>query len=460
MSTLSPARLAAYRIVLEVEKNEAYAHETLNRVFRNIKLDDRDKAFATRLAYGVIAYKGVLEAMIQRFSNKPQSTKIEVSCALQIALYEIFYEGQKEFAAVNQGVELVKKVAPFARGFANAILRRAVREKDAFPWGDPAKQSDALSRVVGLPQWLLDTLIKQYGMTAATDIADALNEPSELFAAVPEWVGSLDETKARFKKEDVVAHAYAPELPAALVFDEPAQALQSPLISNRHVLIMDAAAQLTVKLASAQPAQRILEIGAGRGNKSLFLASTARALGTPLEVIHAVDIHAFKSDLLEKEARRLSLSEIKPVTADATKLDAMKEQLSSDEGSYDAVLIDAPCTGVGTLRRHVDKRWRLKPNDSKQLAKVNAQLLWTNAHFVKPGGKLIYATCTILTEENEAVLEGFLKSEIGAQFSIETIAATDVPKQWEKFIQPEGTFQSIPEIGGPDGHFIAVMKRR
>lgn len=459
MSTLSPARYAAYRVVLDVEKNEAYAHETLNRVLRNIELDDRDKAFATRLAYGVIAYKGVLEAMIQRFSNKPQATKIEVSCALQIALYEIYFEGQKEFAAVNQGVELVKKVAPFARGFANAILRRAVREKENFPWGDPEKQSDALARVVGLPQWLLDTLIKQYGFEQATHIAEALNEPSELFAAMPVWVGTKDEIIARFEKECVAAHAYAPEIPTALVFDEPAKALQSPLIAKRHVLIMDAAAQLTVKLSDALPKKRILEIGAGRGSKSLLLASMARNAGTPLELLHAVDIHQFKTDMLRKEARRLSLKEIVPVTSDATKLDAMKAALKSEEKTYDTVVIDAPCSGVGTLRRHVDKRWRLKPNDSKQLAKVNAQLLWTNAHFVKPGGKLIYATCTILTEENEHVLEDFLKSELGADFKIEALATNEVPKAWEKFIQTEGTFQSMPEIGGPDGHFIAVLKR-
>ena len=459
MSGLSPARLAAYRIVLHVERNESYAHETLNKIFKTEKLDERDKAFATRLAYGVIAYKGTLEELIARFSNQSKKTKPEISCALQISLYEIFFEGQKDFVAVNQGVELVKEVAPYAKGFANALLRRAVREEHQFPWGDPKKNSDALARLVGLPQWLIDTLIGQYGIEKTTEIAQALNEPSQLFGAVPPWVSTLDEAQKRFAREDVVMHPFDEALPFAVEFDEPSDALKTTLIAKRHVLVVDAAAQLTVALVGAQSGQDILEIGAGRGTKSLLVAASARAKGAPLNLLAAIDIHTFKSELLAKETKRLALNEIQTLTADASSFDALKNVLP-ENALFDTVLIDAPCTGIGTLRRHVDKRWRLKPNDSAQLAQLNKKLLCANADFVKPGGKIIYATCTIINEENQKVLEDFLNSEIGSSFEIEPIKSSLVPRNWEKFISQEGTFQSLPETSGPDGHFIAVLRRK
>lgn len=458
MGALSPARSLAYKVILYVEKNDSFAHETLSRELERANLDERDRALATRLAYGVISYKGTLLDIIKRLSTKPQMPTPEVSCALQLALYELFIEKQKDFVAVNQGVELVKKVAPYARGFANALLRRATTMRDEFPFGDPATSSDALARLEGLPQWLVDKLISQYGFEKTRDMTRAFNEPPTLFAALPVWSGSFDEMIDYLKRQGVNASAVSPKLPFALHLQEPAQAVKTGAVQKRQVLLMDAAAQLAVKMADVKPDQRVLEIGAGRGNKSLLLASSARSHGAPAAHIVSVDLHAFKSDLLSKETTRLGITEIETKTFDGSDLEAAKNQLG--EELFDVLFIDAPCSGVGTLRRHLDKRWSLKPTDSASLAQLNEQLLATGAHFVKPGGKIIYATCTMFNEENSEVVERFLSSEPGQAFSLAPMHADDVPAGWERFIQTNGTFQSIPEIGGPDGHFIAVLTKR
>lgn len=458
MGALSPSREVAYKVVLTVEKNDAFAHETLSRELDSAHLDERDKAFATRLAYGVIAYRGTLLDLIKRLSTKKQMPASEVSCALQIALYEIFIDNQKDFVAVNQGVELVKKVAPYARGFANALLRSATRLRPDFPFGDATKQSDALARQEGLPQWLIDQLVAEYGFETTAQMARAFNEPPSLFAAVPVWSGTKESIIEALGRQGVEAVAVSDALPFALELKNPALAVKTAAITKRHVLLMDSAAQLTVKMADVRPGEIVMEMGSGRGNKSLMLASSARFHGGPAQQIISVDLHAFKSDLLAKEARRLNLSEISTQTFDGTDSNALKDHLKDTK--VDTIVIDAPCSGVGTLRRHIDKRWTLKPTDSRDLGRLNAKLLYANAQFVKPGGKIIYATCTMFNEENGQVIADFLKTDRGADYTLEPIAATDVPSGWEKFISEEGTFQSIPEIGGPDGHFIAVLRRK
>lgn len=458
MGALSPARSVAYKVIFNVEKNESFAHETLSRELEKAHLDERDSAFATRLAYGVIAYRGTLLELIKRLSSKKQMPAPEVSCALQIGLYEIFIDHQKDFVAVNQGVELVKKVAPYARGFANAMLRSATRIRDEFPFGDPATRSDALARQAGLPQWLVDQLVAEYGYEQTVAMTQAFNEPPSLFAAVPAWSGEKQALIEAFARQKVEAVAVSDALPFALELKNPSQAVKTSAVTKRHVLLMDSAAQLTVKLADVRPGQSVLEMGAGRGNKSLMLASSARAQGGPAAAIVSADLHAFKSDLLAKEAKRYNIKEITTQTFDGADLQAAHEALG--DKLFDTVVIDAPCSGVGTLRRHIDKRWTLKATDSRDLARLNAQLLWTNAHFVKPGGKIIYATCTMFNEENGAVVSEFLKTEMGASFTLEPIKPSGVPHGWERFIGEQGTFQSIPEIGGPDGHFIAVLRRK
>ena len=169
----------------------------------------------------------------------------------------------------------------------------------------------------------------------------------------------------------------------------------------------------------------------------------------------AVDLHSFKLEALSKVAASLGLTSIETIAADATSPEPFK---GIDEGSADVVLIDAPCSGLGTLRRHPDRVWRAQPSEIESLAALGSALLERCALLVKPGGFVVYSTCTVARRENEDVVEGFLASEVGRQFEPAPLGGI-VPREWDRFVSEAGWFRSHATVGGPDGHFVARLKR-
>jgi len=199
----------------------------------------------------------------------------------------------------------------------------------------------------------------------------------------------------------------------------------------------------------------IVEVGAGRGTKTLLMQAAAVRDGGPA-TIYAVDIHEFKSRLLAERLERFGVPGVHSLTGDATSLGSVEG--APIEGSVDAVLVDAPCSGLGTLRRHPEKRWRVTPADIESLAALGSRLLGAAARLVRPGGFVVYSTCTLADAENAQVIEGFLGSELGSSFRIDSFV-DEVPPEWRRFLTPEGFFRSVPEADGPDGHFAVRLVR-
>ena len=187
---------------------------------------------------------------------------------------------------------------------------------------------------------------------------------------------------------------------------------------------------------------------------SRLLAALARREGGRARIV-AVDLHDFKLKGLRAAAQRIGFDEISTVCADVTRPDA---DLGVEDGGADVVLVDAPCSGLGTLRRHPDRRWRARPEEIPALAELGSRLLARAARLVKSGGFVVYSTCTIAREENAEVIAGFLASAQGEGFSVDD-ARDEVPAAWRRFVADDGWFQSVPEPDGPDGHFIARLKR-
>jgi 16S rRNA (cytosine967-C5)-methyltransferase len=235
----------------------------------------------------------------------------------------------------------------------------------------------------------------------------------------------------------------------------PSVAIKSASLLNHHLLVVDAGAQFAAHAAHAAAGQRIVDFGAGRGTKTLLLAADAYLAGGVADIV-AVDTHAFKLESLMAVAERSGAKGISVVVADATMPDAPGMPAPQ---SVDTVLVDAPCSGLGTLRRHPDRRWRAKPDEIETLAVLGGRLIQSAATLVKPGGFVVYSTCTIASAENAEVVESFLGSAVGAEFEIDSLEA-DAPDQLWRFLTPEGYFQSLPEHGGADGHFVARMRRR
>jgi len=449
----SAARRAVLTVVSRVRERNAYAHETLDTVLEATRLDGRDAAFATRVAYGTIACRGTLDEAVGRFLDNPGRLEPRVADALAVSAYEILFARTPSRAAVNEGVELVRSVQPRAAGLANAVLRKLAASAEDFPWGDPHEDDAALARLHGHPLWVARLWIEELGRDRASAIMAANNEPAPLFLAHLPF--STDESAVLQELQGLGAEPTPCELPGCIVAGVPTAALRSDALARRSVVVADAGAQLAAHVLRPSAGQRIVELGAGRGTKSLIISGIVHRAGAGDADVVAVDLHDFKLRALREAADASGAAGITTVAADATRWD--NDGLPAAQ-TADSVLVDAPCSGLGTLRRHPDRRWRARPEEIAALASLGASLLRTAAVLVKPGGFVVYSTCTIAHAENTAVIEAFLSSPEGAGFAIDPLS-DDVPEGWRGFVSAEGLFQSVPEVGGPDGHFIARLAR-
>ncbi len=452
MSGASSARVLALEVITRVREREAYAHETLDSALARGGLNPREAAQATRMAYGTIACRGTLEEVIARYVSDPNGLEPKVADALVLSAYELLFMSTPARAAVSEGVELARAARPRTAGLANAVLRKVAAAAAEFPWGDPSSDVAALARLHGHPEWIAQMWVDELGIEAATCMLQADDEPAPLYLAHLPFQNAWEVVLDDLTRDDVDPQPCP--VAGCILAGSSSAAVRSMSLRSQHAIVADAAAQFAVAAIRASSGQTVIELGAGRGTKSLLLAAAARISGGRARIV-AVDSHAFKLEALSKTIAALSVDEIETVVADATKADAPGLPAL---GSADAVLVDAPCSGLGTLRRHPDRRWRARPDEIPALAALGAQLLRAAALLVKPGGFVVYSTCTVVTAENAAVVDDFLSSTAGAGFVVDSLIA-EVPEQWGRFVSPQGYFQSLQEHGGPDGHFVARLRR-
>jgi len=417
-----------------------------------LKLTGEDASFATRLSYGAIQTEGTLDEAIDRHLG---GKRIEprVRDALRVSAYELLYLSTEQRAAVHQGVELVRSTRKQAAGLGNAVLRRIAEDSASFPWGDPDTDTAALARLYGHPAWLVEMWIAELGRETAAAIMAADNEPAPLFLAENPFAATQETIQATLAADGADAHTCG--LPGCYVARDAGAAVRGGALADGMVIAADAAAQFVTGLVLAREGMTIVEVGAGRGTKTLLMQAAAVRHGGPA-TIYAVDVHEFKSKLLAERLNRFGVPGVQALTGDATSFESVEG--APEAGSVDVVLVDAPCSGLGTLRRHPEKRWRVTPSDLESLATLGSRLLQAAALLVRPGGFVVYSTCTLADVENARVVEGFLGSELGSSFRIDSFV-DEVPAEWRRFVTPEGYFRSVPEVHGPDGHFAVRLVR-
>ena len=450
--TASPARCAARDVVTRVREGSAYAHEVLSATLRRLSLSPEDAGFATRLAYGTLQTSGTLDEAIDRYLG---GKRIEprVRDALRISVYELLFLDSEPRAAVHQGVELVRAARKQAAGLANAVLRRLAEDAPSFPWGDADTDDLALARLNGHPAWLASLWVTELGRETAAAVMAANNEPAPLFLAVNPFAGTIEDARAAVRADGAIPQPC--ELPGCVLATEAGAAVRGRALADGLVIAADAAAQLVARLVGARQGMTIVEVGAGRGTKTLLMQGQAVDSGGPA-TIYAVDVHDFKSRLLADRLAKFGVPGVVALTGDAT--DFATIEGAPQPGTVDAVLVDAPCSGLGTLRRHPEKRWRVERADLDSLADLGARLLTSAASLVRQGGFVVYSTCTLAQVENADVVSAFLRSEQGSSFRVDSLQG-DVPAEWHRFLTPEGYFRSVPESGGPDGHFAVRLVR-
>ena len=448
-SKATPARLAALEAVRIVRERKAFASDVIDSTIDRSSLTPEDRAFATRLVLGSVSSEGTLDEVIDRVLDDPHDISPLVRDAVRLSTYEILFLDKRFHAAVDQGVEMVRAVAPPAAGVANYILRNIVRQRSAFPFGDPTQDLEALARLQAFPTWLAALLMKDLGPQEAVRLMQASNRPAPLYVSVNALKTREELVRRVFDRlEEPVEHVAIDglEVEGCLRVEDPRTLLipeVGRLLKQGRLVVSDAASQLVA--ASVLPDEKpssVLEAGAGRGTKTVLLQSEAqRRWGSQIETYVTLDNRAFKTKLLEERAEQCGAHVSEALTGDALHADELTEGRL-----FDLVFLDAPCSGLGTLRRHPEIRWRLKLEEIVEMARLQLSLLRALAGRVSPGGTLAYATCTVTHVECNGVVKAFLESEEGADFRLAPIAG--------------GSCVSTRlSEGSPDAHFAVRFVR-
>jgi 16S rRNA (cytosine967-C5)-methyltransferase len=394
----TPARQLALEVTRQVRERAAYAHPLIEAQVRTAQLPQAERDFAALLILGVVACSGELDYLIDRALTHG-SVQPAVRDALRISAYELVFLQKEAHIAVSQGVELVRGIAPRASGFANKLLRTIVKLRSDFPFGNPALDVVALAHQQAFPLWLAERLVAELGFEPAARFMVASNLPAPLFLV---------------------------ELAEGTAIQIPSSELSQwrPRVEAGEMIVADASVQKVVEfaVASATPPADLphpfLEVGSGRGTKTVLLQrGFLRTQGMQPPLL-ALDRHAFKHDILRERIERYHLEGVTPVAGDATRLDELIAE-GKLPASFGGAFIDAPCSGTGTLRRHPEIRWRLAPTEVTAMATQGLEMLKAVSRHIVCGGAVTYSTCSVLCEENEQVIDAFLVSREGEGFALE-----------------------------------------
>jgi 16S rRNA (cytosine967-C5)-methyltransferase len=384
-ATVAPARKCAYAVLRRVFEAGAYADRALQAEAEG--LDARDRALAMRLAYGAVQRRATLDHLIERFAERPPwRLDPPVLAALRLGLYELLYlRGSPDYAVVTDAVELAKAHAPAGHGLVNAVLRRGTREGPAVLEAlvDQTPGQAALKH--SHPEWIARLFWEQLGARGARALMSWDNEPGEVALRA----NALITDAATLAGELPVRTHGDPYLPEALVLDGPFDAHGSPLWRAGAFVTQSRAAMLVGRVLGPLPGERVLDLCAAPGGKSTHLAALMGGSG---EVV-AVERNRRRAGALARTAERLGARNVRVELSDAT--------LARPEGpAFDRVLVDPPCSGLGTLQARADLRWRVTPERVQEMARAQAAILAAGAGALRPGGVLVYSTCTISPTEN------------------------------------------------------------
>ena len=468
MAGLSPARAAARALVSRTRRRSARVRDVAREDEQIKALSDLDRALAVRLSLGVTATERQLDELIDARLRRPSSVEPLVRDALRVSAFELCHLDTPAAVAASQGVELVRSVAPRAAGLANAVLRRLadeVRPEVERAWArcaEGAPTEGDLSLVSGLPAWLVGRLVVDRGLLSATRLCTGHLEAAPVCVAANGARHDAAALEALLEEACVDPHPI-PWLPGAFRLGSPAPLKGTRLVHHVDLVVADPSAQLVCRLAAPASPGPVLEVGQGRGTKSVLLA-TAEGACHPSELV-GVDSVPYKPRLSEQRMRRAGIADEVTCLCYDGRLLAGADLPAALDRAFEVVLLDAPCSGTGTMRRHPEIPAHLCAADVASLAELQLALLGAASARVAPGGTLVYATCSVLREEDEAVVEAFLQSPAGAGFAVAPV--TEAPCCADEALArvvgasrtPEGFLLTWPGAGEPDGHFCARLLR-
>lgn len=446
------SRNLALSVLNSLEYDPGPPERLLERVIeQKPHLSQRDRAFAVHLIQGVSRFRLRFDWIIEQFARL-SFRKIEppVLNILRIALYQIFFMDRvPESAAVNEAVKQTKAVGKgHVSGFVNAILRKICRQKDQIRFPDPRREPlRYLSVYYSYPEWMVKKWIEELGIDSVERLLDAENQIPDLVVRT----NSLKVDRSRligFLEEEGLTATPTLHSPEGIVI-KGLKGSVSQLNTFKKGLfqVQSEAAQICSHLMGPGEGDSVLDLCAGLGGKSTHLAELMGGKGSVL----SLDISHSRLIRLSETSIRLGLGCIHPVAADAS------VHLSSVlRGTFDKILVDGPCSGLGILSRHPDGKWSRDEADVKRLSRLQEGIISESVPLLKTGGAMLYVTCTISREENEDVVNGFLKKNS----SMTLVNLKDHAPDWAlEFIDDQGFFKTLPHVHGMDGFFAARFRK-
>lgn len=439
------AREFALKVISEVELKGAYANIVLARELTRHSLADQDRRFATELIYGVIKTGETLDWIVGHYCTRPLA-KIDspIRNILRLGMYQLFFLTRvPPSAACNESVKLAKKYGHVGTvKFVNAVLRNATREPDKVRYPDPTRDEAAyLSLLYYHPRWLVARWLQHMDSEVVAELCRCNNMTPPLSLRTNTLKIDRHSLQLRLEEEGVSCFPSSLVPEGLVCSDHPALA-KLPSLAEGLVQVQDESSMLVSHVLAPQSGEFVIDACGAPGGKSTHIAALMKNQGRVL----STDIHSHKLAITAENAARLGITIIETVQLDATALHTVYA------GQADRVLVDAPCSGLGVLRRKPDSRWRKTEDTLRELPPLQEAILTSAAACVKPGGVLVYSTCTTEKEENQEVVKAFL--EKNSDFSLETTG------HWLPVKREEDMVQLWPHVDHTDGFFIARMVRQ
>lgn len=440
-------RQAACETLLRIRKEGGFADRLIDSELSSGILSGPDRGLYAELVYGVLRRQGTLDHILQQLLEKPMVELDPLALViLRIGLYQLTcLDRIPESAAVNESVNLAKLITPGTSGLINAVLRNYLRRRNTITFPDiTTNPAAAIATKHSQPEWLAEQWIEQLGVNEAVLLAEASSQQPPLTLRVNTLRSDRGQLLREFDLQgiDATPCRFSPDGIA---------------ITGRHTIstlpgfdaglfaVQDEASQLAGRLLGAEPGERIWDACCAPGGKSCHIAQLMDDRG---ELI-ATDISRSKLTLVQDSIRRLGISSVSTAVADLHQPDTFPD------GYFDRILLDAPCSGLGVIRRNPEAKWRLFSGDITRLAAVQKTLLKNAAVRLKPGGTLLYSTCSTSEAENELVVEDFLLHH--PEFVLENL--NDLFPAWRDLFAFYGMFRVWPHRHGMDGFFAARIKR-
>ncbi len=442
------SRLAAVEILYRVDQESAYADVLLGGRLREFAPADR--RLITRLVLGTLAWQGRLDYELAHLTGrKLHGIQPAALAIMRMGLFQLrFLDRIPQHAVVDTAVSIAKRIpeARKASGFVNAVMRRATRETAPMPARDASEKSEKsfLAVAYSHPRWMVERFVDWFGVANAKRLMAANNDAAPNAIRLNLARGSRAEIIEKLNANgfEIGAHCHAPET----VVLNGAPNFESRAYRDGLFHAQSEASQMTARMLAPRAGATVVDCAAAPGGKTTHLAAMVGERGRVI----ALDVNLNGLKHARGLAQRLRHRNIEFVCADLTTAAPLAPS------RFEYVLLDAPCTGLGTLREHPEIKWRLKPSDPARMAAIQLRMLDNAAALVRPGGAIVYSVCSIAPEEGEGVVDGFLASH--ADFEIDRgLAGQD---EFRDVIDARGFMKTRPDVGGLDGFFAARLIRR